>query len=161
MLELIQDLYRHMEWADALDWRTVAAFAPAREDGDLRERFFHIHAVQQIWLARWQGLEFTPPKATDYASFEDLRHYARACHVALKAYLGLRKDADLAEPLAYRNLAGEAFTQPLGELLLHLAYHSHYHRAQIATRLRALGTTPPDTDLVIWHRTGRPAPGWE
>ena len=160
MLELIEDLYRHQEWADACAWRVAGASAPAKEDAELRERFFHVHAVQQIWLARWQGMEFTPPKAADYASLGDLRHYARACHAALKAYLSLRKEADLAAPLAYKNLAGEPFTQPLWELLLHLSHHSHYHRGQIATRLRKLGAEPPDTDLVIWQRTGRPAPEW-
>ncbi|HET8715937.1 MAG TPA: DinB family protein [Holophagaceae bacterium] len=160
MLDLIRDLYAHQEWADAAHWRAIEASAAAREDREIRDRLFHIHVVQQIWLARWQGLDFAPPQATDHASLADLRHYARACHVALSAYLSLRKPGDLAEPIAYRNLAGEAFTQPLEELMLHLATHSHYHRGQNAARLRALGAQPPDTDLVIWQRTGRPAPEW-
>ncbi len=160
MLALIQDLYRHMEWADARHWSAILAHPPAQKDPELAERVFHIHAVQQIWLARWQGVDFSVPKPTDFATVEDFRHYARACHVALKAYLSFQREESLAQDIAYKSLAGEAFTQPLGDLMLHLAYHSQYHRAQSATRMRALGSQMPATDLVVWQREGRPAPVW-
>ncbi|HTL98590.1 MAG TPA: DinB family protein, partial [Holophagaceae bacterium] len=85
----------------------------------------------------------------------------QACHAALRAYLSLRKEADLAEPVTYTNLAGESFTQPLGELMLHVAMHSQYHRGQNAARLRALmGAPAPATDLVNWQRGGRPGARW-
>jgi uncharacterized damage-inducible protein DinB len=160
MLALIRDLYRHMAWADARHWSAILAHGPAQSDPELGERVFHIHAVQQIWLARCQGVDVMVPKA-DFASIEDFRHWARACHAALDAYLSLRKEEDLAQPISYRSLAGESFTQPLGDLLLHLAYHSQYHRAQSATRMRALGSQMPATDLVVWQREGRPAPAWD
>ena len=160
MLELVQDLYRHMEWADARHWKTIQAHGPAWEDAELKERLFHIHAVQHLWLARWQGVAITPPQPADYATMEDLLHFARACHVALKAYLSLRREGDLPGEVAYKNLAGEAFTQPLGDLMLHLAFHTQYHRGQSATRMRALGSSMPATDLVVWQREGRPGPSW-
>jgi uncharacterized damage-inducible protein DinB len=30
--------------------------------------------------------------------------------------------------------------------------HSEHHRAQVATRLRALGGNPPMTDYILWVR---------
>lgn len=161
MLELVQDLYRHMEWADARHWKAVRAHAPAWEDPELKERLFHIHGVQHLWLARWQGVAITVPQATDYASMDDLLHFAKACHAALRAFLSMNREADLSVDVAYKNIHGEAFTQPLGDLMLHLAFHTQYHRGQTATRLRALGSQIPATDLVVWQREGRPAASWE
>ncbi len=160
MLDLIRDLYAHQEWADARHWRAVLDSKAARGDAELKARMVHLHGAQQVWLGRWQGLWLGFPKAEDHASIEDTYHFAQACHAALRAFLSLRKEADLMEVIAYTNLAGEAFTQPLHELMLHLAMHSQYHRGQNAARLRALGPPAPGTDLVTWQREGRPAARW-
>ena len=161
MLDHIRDLYLHQEWADAEHWRAVLASEAARKDLELKERLVHLHAAQQIWLGRWQGVSLGFPKAEDHASIEDTFHFAKACHAALRAYLSLRKEADLAEPVTYTNLAGKTYTQPLHELMVHLAFHSQYHRGQNAARLRALGAPAPGTDLCNWQREGRPAARWD
>ncbi|MBS1785570.1 MAG: DinB family protein [Acidobacteria bacterium] len=160
MLDLIRDLYAHQEWADAEHWKAILASDAARADADLKARLVHLHGAQQVWLGRWQGLGLGFPKAEDHASLEDTFHFARACHAALRAYLSLREEADLSEAITYTNLAGETFTQPLYELMVHLAFHSQYHRGQNATRLRALGTHAPGTDLVNWQREGHPKADW-
>ncbi|MBK8725114.1 MAG: DinB family protein [Holophagaceae bacterium] len=160
MLELLKDLYAHQAWADAAHWKALRAHGPALADADLKGRLFHIHAVQQVWLGRWQGLPMPFPKVEDYPDLEDLYHFAKACHVALRTYLERLGEGDLAMPITYRNLAGEAFTQPLGDLMLHLPMHSQYHRGQSATRMVALGAHMPSTDLVTWQRAGRPVPLW-
>ncbi len=160
MLDVIHDLYQHQEWADAQHWRAIRAFPPALVDEALRQRLFHIHAVQQVWMGRWQGLDMGFPKVEDYPRTEDLFHFARACHAALSAFLSLRSEGDLSEPVTYRNIQGEPFTQPLGDLLLHLPYHSQYHRGQTAQAMVALGFHMPATDLVVWQRAGRPKAIW-
>lgn len=160
MLEVLQDLYRHQEWADAEHWRAILASTAAGEDLELKARLVHLHGAQQFWLARWQGVGLAFAKPEDFATSEDTFHFAQACHAALRAYLGLRKEGDLAEAVTYTNMAGQTFTQPLGELMLHLTLHSQYHRGQNATRLRALAGSAPGTDLVNWQREGRPAADW-
>jgi uncharacterized damage-inducible protein DinB len=161
MLDVIRDLYAHQEWADAEHWRATLDSEAARRDPELKERLVHLHAAQQVWLGRWQGVSLPFPKVEDHASIEDTFHFAQACHAALRAYLSLRKEPDLAEAVTYTNLAGRTFTQPLGDLMLHLTMHSQYHRGQNATRLRALGTPAPSTDLCTWQREGRPAAMWD
>lgn len=160
MLDVIQDLYAHQEWADASHWRVILGSDAARKDPELKERLVHLHAAQQVWLGRWQGVSLPFPKADDHAGIEDTHHFAQACHAALRAYLSLRKEADMAEAITYTNIAGATFTQPLGDLMLHLAFHSQYHRGQNAARLRALGTPATGTDLVNWQREGRPGARW-
>ncbi len=160
MLDLIRDLYAHQEWADACHWRAVLASDAAREDADLKARLVHLHGAQQVWLGRWQGVSLPYPKAEDHASIEDTFHFAQACHAALRAYLGLRKEPDLAEAVTYTNNAGETHTQPLGELMLHVALHSHYHRGQIMTRLKQLGGHATDVDYIFWIWKERPSAQW-
>ena len=160
MLELIQDFYLHQEWADAQQWGAVRAFPPAMADEGLRLRLFHIHAVQQVWLARWQGVRLSFPKPENYPRTEDLFTFAKSCHAALRAYLSQRSEADLKLTVEYQNIHGETFTQSLGDLLLHLPYHSQYHRGQTAQAMVALGSHMPPTDLVVWQRAGRPRAEW-
>lgn len=160
MLDLIRDLYAHQEWADAAQWQAILASDAARQDADLKARLVHLHGAQQVWLGRWQGLSLGFPKPEDHASIEDTFHFAQACHAALRAYLSLRKDADLAEPVTYTNLAGETFTQPLSELVIHLAMHSQYHRGQIMTRLKQVGGQAVDVDYIFWIWKGRPSAQW-
>ena len=160
MLDHIRDLYAHQEWADAAHWRAVLGSEAARRDAELKARLVHLHGAQQLWLGRWQGISLPFAKAEDHAAIEDTFHFAKACHAALRAYLSLRKEADLADAVTYTSLAGETFTQPLRELMVHLAMHSQYHRGQNATRLRALGASAPATDLVNWQREGKPVAKW-
>ena len=43
--------------------------------------------------------------------------------------------------------------------MMQVAMHSLGHRAQCATRLRALGGNPPNTDFILWLKE-RPAADW-
>lgn len=162
MWDVILDLYRHMEWADAEHWRAVMVHPAAREDRELRERLLHIHGAQEIWLGRWQGLEkpLRWPTVEDYPRIEDLRHYAAACHAALRAYLPILQTQEPGRILVFTTLQGDPVTQPLADTLLQLPMHSQYHRAQNATRMRVLGGHMPQTDWAYWTRRGRPVAHW-
>ena len=48
----------------------------------------------------------------------------------------------------------------LSEALHQAVMHSHYHRAQNATRVPERGGKPPTTDLIVWLWKGRPQPEW-
>jgi uncharacterized damage-inducible protein DinB len=49
-------------------------------------------------------------------------------------------------------LDGQPFAHPLGKLMRHVVNHSTYHRGQLATQLRQLGQTPPNTDFTRFLR---------
>ena len=88
------------------------------------------------------------------------RHYAGACHAALRSYLPTLKAGDLARDLSFTALNGEAVTQNMGDTLLQVPMHSHYHRGQNATRMRVLGSAMPGTDWAFWARRNRPEAQW-
>ena len=65
LLTTIQELFQHMDWADALVWQTVAASDAALEDEDLRARLLHIHTVQRAFLRIRQERPLNPNVCND------------------------------------------------------------------------------------------------
>lgn len=160
---MLVDLYRHQAWADAELWRAYEAHPGALADKASWERFHHLHIVQQAFFAIARGadpaaLEFTTP--ADYASPADLKAEVRRYHDDVQPFV-----AGLDASARARRLVIPWFKEPpldlsIEEALLQAVMHSHYHRAQNATRLRELGGTPPYTDYIIWLWKGRAAPQW-
>ncbi len=52
--------------------------------------------------------------------------------------------------IRYTNIKGETWEYNLEQMVHHLAMHSAFHRGQMATMLRQLGTTPPATDYLVF-----------
>ena len=50
--------------------------------------------------------------------------------------------SDFQQVLEYKNLAGQAHSLPLWQVVLHVVNHATYHRGQITTMVRQLGHTP-------------------
>jgi len=64
---------------------------------------------------------------------------------------GLTGEAAAAE-VSYRDMRGNPWRQPLGQLVLHAVNHGTHHRGQVSGFLRAMGHTPPKLDLVLYYR---------
>jgi uncharacterized damage-inducible protein DinB len=59
---------------------------------------------------------------------------------------------DLERVIHYKSFAGEEFSNPLWQSLHQLTNHASYHRGQVVTLLRQLGTKPVSTDLIGYYR---------
>ena len=162
----LNDLFRHMEWADASVWRAVLA-SDARADTKLRELFYHVHMVQRAFLRVWQGeTRFTP-----FATFEDVESliaWGRAYYPELFAQSKTWTEdyllSTLNVPWASRlttPLGREAADTTLGQTAQQVALHSLYHRGQVNARLRELGGEPPLVDYIAWLWLGRPGADWD
>jgi uncharacterized damage-inducible protein DinB len=64
---------------------------------------------------------------------------------------------DVETIINYRNLAGQPFSTPVWQVILHVVNHGTHHRGQVVTMLRQLGQTPNNIDLVRFHRTNAAA----
>ena len=161
-------LMRHMEWADALMWRAVHALSPhAAADPALHGRLFHIHLVQQAFLALWRGAPLAElPDPAQFPDREALAAWARPYYAEATTLVAAADAAALARPVTVphsERLAppgGTVTPATLAETILQVTSHTTYHRGQVATQLRALGGEPPLTDLIVWVWLGRPAPAW-
>ena len=163
---MLHDLYRHMEWADALVWSAALEVPEAAGDAKLRELLHHIHVVQHAFFRVWRG----EPRDAPYPTFDDLpslMRWGRSYYADAAAYLGGLDDGDLARPLPVpwaemveRSLGRAPETTTLGETAFQVPLHTIYHRGQVNARLRALGGEPPLVDYIAWIWLGRPAPEW-
>ena len=150
MLESLNRLARHMEWADA---RTLDALRAAGEatPAPALELYAHVLGAEHVWLARLQGepsaLAVWPTltlEACAKAAADGSRGYAR--------FLSSLSLADLERKVTYTNSAGLHFETAIGDILLQVFLHGAYHRGQVAQQLRAAGLTPAATDYIAFVR---------
>lgn len=164
MNPILRDLYGHQAWADAEIWRAIAVHPAAREDQALRNRLHHIHFVQRafLWIVSDRRTPFHMTKPEDFASFDDLRSWARTYHDEARSFIATVDEMRLKEHVQIPwTPEGGPQTLTVTEALTQAAMHSHYHRGQNATRLRELGGEPPTTDLIMWYWVGRNEPVWD
>jgi uncharacterized damage-inducible protein DinB len=123
----------------------------------------HIVAGDTIWLRRFMA------HPSDFASLramagipapaglthrysddlDSLREHRVRLDAIIEALAAELSDADLAQPLLYRNSRGD-FRKNFGALLLHLFNHQTHHRGQASTLLSQSGVDIGVTDLVEW-----------
>jgi uncharacterized damage-inducible protein DinB len=152
--EQMRRLIAYNQWAD----EKILAVVDGLSDDDLRrprEAYFgslaanlrHTLIAQRIWLARWKGE--APPSPGDPVT-EPWRAAYAASHAALAAYVAPLSDADFDRVVHYRNIKGEPFALPLGQLVPHLVNHGTAHRAECGLLLERLGRSPGDLDYLYF-----------
>lgn len=157
----LRDLYRHMEWADAVVWRAVFASEEAVRDDRLRELFYHLHLVQWAWLRAWRSELYEPfPTFTDLNALMD---WGRSYYKEIFIHLGKQTADGIAKTMKLpwaeiveRELGRQPESISIGETMLQIPLHSQYHRGQINARLRTVGGEPPRVDYIVWVWLGRP-----
>jgi uncharacterized damage-inducible protein DinB len=66
-------------------------------------------------------------------------------------WLSSLHEDDLEKDLRYRNLQGQFYAYPLWQQLAHVVNHSTYHRGQVTTMMRQLGTGGVSSDLLLYY----------
>jgi uncharacterized damage-inducible protein DinB len=161
METMLADLLGHQAWADAKQWHAFEKHEGALADAALRERLHHVHLVQAAFLALLRGEAPKLTRVGDYPDMSVLKAEARAYHAAAAAFLAATDDSRLEAPVTVPWAPDNATRVTARQALVQAAMHSHYHRAQNASRLRELGGQPPVTDFILWLWQGRPAARWD
>ena len=162
-MTLLGDLYAHQAWADAELWSALAAHGTAWEDARLRERQHHIHLVQHAFLAVVGSLDVPSVIRRRLEEFETpaaLMGWAQEFHAAAVPLVEGLPQAERQSMVTIPWFKDPPCRITREQALTQAAMHSHYHRAQNATRLRELGGEPPLTDLIVWYWKDRPRPRW-
>jgi uncharacterized damage-inducible protein DinB len=121
--------------------------------GGVRGTLTHMMSSEWIWLERWKGV--SPTSLFDEAEFPDviaLRERWVAIEQHRAAWLRELRKSEATSRIRYRNTQGQEFEAPLWQLVQHVVNHSSYHRGQLTTLLRLLGSKPIPTDMVVWDR---------
>ena len=118
--------------------------------GGVYETIVHLYQSDRIWLDR---LEERPSgKFEDYTApgcvWELSDAWAEVQQQLIVLTSGLR-EADMDRPITYRNLAGQTFSSPIWQILLHVVNHGTHHRGQVTAMIRSLAALPR-----IWISSG-------
>jgi len=70
------------------------------------------------------------------------------------AFVAGMSDAQLDDTRIVKPSSGGEFVHTFRQMFRHFINHSSYHRGQIVTFMRQLGTAPPSTDLILYYRRG-------
>jgi uncharacterized damage-inducible protein DinB len=167
-LDLLRQLIRHMEWADAEVWRAVLAHEPAGHDKRLRDLLMHVHVVQRLFLMVWKKQPFDPSRGLpQFETAADLRKWAQTYYAEANRFLDGIDEPSLGGEVvmpfvkAMEAQLGRTFAvSTLAETIFQVTSHSTYHRGQVNARLREVGGQPPLVDYIAWIWFGRPAPNW-
>ena len=150
MFSMIKELIHHKWWANAALLNAIEQCPSAAADEELRRMLNHILFSNRFWILTILGKPFDRESemqlpanlAVIIARFQETEH--------LEAdWLANSTESDLDRKL-------ETHSSRLGidvtvrEAILQICLHTQGHRPQCATRLRALGGTPPGTDYVLW-----------
>src|SRR5262245_27919355 len=156
-MEMLHELFRHMEWADATVWKSVSESSAARGDSIIRGRLYHIHMVQWAFLNVWldQPLSELPDqsKLTDIGA---LASWGREVHGHDRRYLD-RIDQSALQRIVrppWLDDFAKYFGKPaasvtLVQTMLQVTSHSSHHRGQVNTRLHVCGITVPYFDFIV------------
>jgi uncharacterized damage-inducible protein DinB len=166
-IDALRELYRHMEWADALVWRAALRLDDAAMDDRLRTLLLHMHVVQRAFLSVWTGQSVTFPEETAFATFSSLRKWGQPYYAEVQRYFETLAAAQLEQSVVlpwiveYEGDTGRHFETPtLAETAFQVTSHTTYHRGQVNTRLRELGVEPPLVDFIAWVWFGKPTADW-
>jgi uncharacterized damage-inducible protein DinB len=122
----------------------------------------HIYVADLLWLRRLQNhpsaavlqaiSAFETPNHLDEVIFERLSDFAPSrarLDALIIRYIDSLTEADLATPLSFRRLNGDAHRKLLGLTLSHMFNHQTHHRGQVTTLLSQMGLDIGVTDLLV------------
>jgi uncharacterized damage-inducible protein DinB len=153
-------LYDFNAWANQRTLDVSAALTPeqftrdlASSFGSVRDTLAHIYGAQWIWLERWHGrIPIGLPSPADFPDFETVRRRFAEIDRNLVDYAASLNPDDIQRVIEFKTLAGVPISQPLWQMLQHVANHGTYHRGQVTTMLRQLGAKAASTDLIYFYR---------
>jgi uncharacterized damage-inducible protein DinB len=128
---------------------------------DLVGRMAHILSAQKLWFERILGQPQTLP-VWPTSTLADCMELTDEMTLAWRDYLMQLSPPgatsapapSLHDNIKYRNSKGEPWSSRVEDILIHVLFHSTYHRGQIALQMRASGLTPAYTDFIHAVRQG-------
>jgi uncharacterized damage-inducible protein DinB len=155
MIETLRRMYRYQDWAMEQLWPVLEGLTAEELDtagcsgnGTIRGTLTHLIRVQNGWFTWFDGTKSAADaqsmrrKDADFGSMADARAGWREASDRAEACVAKLSDADVAKVWTAERPGGMTLSQPLGELMLHVANHGTHTRAQVAAALRRLGKEP-------------------
>lgn len=152
---------RYAAWANDLLYAALAEI-PETEltasrrifAGSILRTLNHVYLMDMVWKSHLLGVphnlttrnpESTPP-------FRELRAAQREMDKWYVQYADSLTCDQADEIVDFSFIGGDAGALRRGDILLHVAHHTTYHRGHVAAVLNQIGLDPPTTDLPVFLR---------
>lgn len=149
MTQLITEIFQYEKWANNEIINAVVKINSPTEK--VLSLMSHIINAQIIWLSR---INNTVPDTEVWKMFEkdelNIRHTESIDNIL--NFLNEQKEDDFGRFISYQNSKGEKFKTSVKDILIHMSYHSAYHRGQIISLLKSEGEEFPYTDYIHYVR---------
>jgi uncharacterized damage-inducible protein DinB len=120
----------------------------------IRDTLLHIMSSEWVWISRLNGTSPTGmPAEWNDLDLAGIEQQWAELNAEVQRFVGVLSDGELDAEVAYRSIAGDSYVSSRAQILRHMVNHATYHRGQIATMLRQLGSAGPSTDLIAFYRT--------
>jgi uncharacterized damage-inducible protein DinB len=161
----LRDLFAFNAWANQ---RTLGATEPLTTEqftkplgssfSSVRDTLVHIWAVEWVWLERLQGRSPASfPEAKEFVDLTALRTRWAETEKKWLEYVSRLDEFELEEEIDYKTLSFGPSRDPRWQMIQHVVNHGTYHRGQVTTMLRQLGTKGVGTDLITFYRERKAA----
>jgi uncharacterized damage-inducible protein DinB len=154
MLDYLRQMFLYDDWANREALRSLLEMEHPPERA--RKVMAHIVAAELLWMGR---LQQQTQKAAVWPEFglDDCERWLPELRRAWEEYLSGLQDAALDSEIAYTNSRGEAYSNAIRDVLMHVLMHGVYHRGQIAAAVRDRAGEPAYTDFIEAARKGKMA----
>jgi uncharacterized damage-inducible protein DinB len=122
-------------------------------DKTLLDTLVHVFAADRIWLSRLRGAQRATFLDPEDRQLSALQREWPALLDNWKRHVAGIDDEQAKAHISYKDLKGNAHTQPMWQILLHVVNHGTHHRGQAAGFIRAMGYKPPALDLIAFYRS--------
>jgi len=154
------ELFDYNAWANRTIFDAVARLPDDQYFRDLKSSYGGIHGTlchivwaEQLWLHRWLGKPNpVVAQGKDLTSLADVRSRWEEVETDRGRFVAGMTEARLDDTKIVKPSSGGEYLHSFRQMFRHFINHSSYHRGQIVTFLRQLGTTPPSTDLILYYR---------
>ena len=161
MKELLQQLSGYSIWANRVLIEVINSLPEELQKKEIASSFsslyktlLHMWDAESIWWKRIQAEETIIAPSLNFAgSTKEMYDALLQRNKEWQQWIAAMQEDQLTGILEYRSLKGQAFKQPLYQVLLHLFNHGTYHRGQLVNMLRQLNVQEiPATDFIVWSR---------
>lgn len=120
----------------------------------VQKTVLHIWDAEYIWLKRLQGESLTtfPGKNFTGTMLQCLQGWLQ-CSQQFADYIASQNEQYYSSVCHYENMKGDAFSNTVEGIVMHVVNHGAFHRGQVITLLRQQGYTQLNsTDLITFLR---------
>ena len=113
----------------------------------------HIVLAEQTWMLRLKNGDYQNKNFWQELNITECEKISNKNYLDYIEFINVKNDeSEFTNTVTYKNSKGIEFTTTIEDVLTHVAFHSAYHRGQIAREIRKLDKEPVLTDYIAYVR---------